>query len=148
MNGMRRRVAVVSLTALALAAAGCTADQSDTDAAGNGSASITPPFDCPADPVAPVGAEQAARCLYEGWITTDEGLVSSYGDDGVTDGLPVVMDDPKMTWEGCSDDGASVLDGHVCTWRGVFADGEVTLEMGVTGTPAGGFRVSEIEVVR
>ncbi|WP_258725831.1 hypothetical protein [Cellulomonas sp. NS3] len=111
-------------------------------------ASSAPVFDCDAEPVDPVSAEHAASCVYEAWVTEREVPTSPYGVDGVLDGLPVVMDDPRMLWRGCSDQGGAALDGVVCSWEVESLDGPVVLEMGLAGSVAEGFRVAEVELIR
>ncbi|GAA4626200.1 hypothetical protein GCM10023113_22240 [Cellulomonas oligotrophica] len=107
-----------------------------------------PDVTCTTAPPGPVGAEEAAVCLYEGWVATDEALVDAYGAPGVTDALPVAVDDPQMRWGGCTGAGSETPDGVVCTWTGAFSDGPVTIELAATGTDADGYRVTAVTVVR
>ncbi|WP_142157703.1 hypothetical protein [Cellulomonas sp. SLBN-39] len=135
MGAPRRRRAAVLVAALVLIT-GCTTGAPEP-----------PDVTCTTDPAEPVGAEEAAVCLYEGWVATDAALVDAYGAPGVTEELPVAVDDPQMRWGGCAQPGETP-EPVVCTWTGAFGNGQVTLEMAVQGTDADGYRVTEVTVVR
>jgi len=126
---------------LVVGAAGCGAEPA---------ADATPaasPVECPTTPRDPVGAEQAASCVYQGWIHGDEALAAAYGRAGILDDLPIAMADPELTLAGCSDDGGEKIDGHACIWEGTSSDGPVSVEMAMTGSDTDGFRVSATAVV-
>ncbi len=100
------------------------------------------------EPTDPVGAAQAAMCVYRAWITDDDALESAYGAQGVTDALPFAAAEPEMTFNGCAEGSGTALPGLVCSWPGVNIEPPVTLEMALAGSAAEGFRVAEIEAVR
>lgn len=122
-------------------AAGCGAEPS-ADATPAASA-----LECPKSPIDPVSAEQAATCVYQGWIQGDEALAVAYRRAGTLDDLPTVMADPKLTLAGCSEDGGDKISGLACIWKGTNTEGPVSVEMGMTGSDTDGFRVSATAIV-
>lgn len=105
------------------------------------------PSECPAASPGAATAQEAATCLYDGWVDGDAAVVAAYGAEGVTDELPTVMEDPELAPEGCeagsADDG-----GVVCTWRGRNSDGDVALHLVVSQGEDEKFIVTRVEVER
>lgn len=126
---------------LVVGASGCGAEPA-ADASPTASAS-----ECPTTPVDSVGAEQAASCVYQGWVRGDEALAARYGRAGILEGLPVAMADPDLTLAGCSEGGGEKVDGFACIWEGTSSEGPVSVEMAMTGSDTDGFRVSATAVV-
>lgn len=116
---------------------------------GAGCSTTTAPEAQPSDdgcshvPASPVTVEQAATCVYQGWVTQDEEMVAAYGAAGVTDDLPIVMEGPKLTSEGCA--AGSSDDEVVCSWLALSDTGPTTLRIHATGTDADGYRVVAME---
>lgn len=99
---------------------------------------------CPTEPPAVVSAEQAASCVYQGWIDTDPGVVAAYGDESVTSSLPTVFDDPGMRFDGCGPaDSSSAI---TCTWRGTHSEGDFAVHFVASGNEEEGFRVTRAEI--
>ncbi|MCC2316359.1 hypothetical protein [Cellulomonas chengniuliangii] len=148
MSAIRRRAAASACAVVVLVTAACGPGQA---ADAGPPAETSPPssdIECPMEPTDPVGAEQAATCVYRAWIADDETLESAYGAQGVTDELPFVAAEPEMTFNGCTEGGGTVLTGLVCSWTGVDIEPDVTLEMALSGSAVEGFRVAEVEAVR
>ncbi|WP_066584617.1 hypothetical protein [Cellulomonas timonensis] len=148
MSAIRRRVATQSCAVVVLCSAACASGP----AAGTGPTEEPSPspgqaVECPMQPADPVAPEHAAACVYQAWITDDEALERAHGAEGVTDGLPTVMAEPVMTFNGCAEGSGTVLTGLVCTWTGENIQPDVTLEMALTGSAAEGYRVTEIDEV-
>lgn len=136
-------VAALASAALTLAfAAGCAATAESRDSTPATTASTS---ECTEMPHRPVSADEAALCVYQAWVSSDDDLVVAYGDPGVTDPLPTAMADPQMTSEGCSAPAGAGED-VVCTWSGEFQDGRVAVRMQVTGNASDGYRVTKIDV--
>lgn len=124
-------------------AAGCGAPAEPADAG----PVATPASACPVDHPDGATAEDAATCLYDGWIDGDERVIAAYGVEGVTDDLPSVIEDPQLRAEGCTSEGATTGE-LVCSWSGTNSDGEVALHLVVSGDDDEGFVVTRIDVDR
>lgn len=94
-----------------------------------------------------MSAEQAASCVYRGWIQSDEALAAAYGRAGILDDLPTAMVDPGMSLTGCDEGGGEKIDGLTCIWEGTNSDGPVSIEMAMTGNVDDGFRVSATAII-
>lgn len=134
-------LAALAVATLVVSASGCAAEP---DAGATPSASAV---ECPEPPVDPVGAEQAASCVYEGWTRGDEALAAAYGRSGILKDLPLAMADPELTLAGCAEGSGEKVDGLACIWKGTNSDGPVSVEMAMTGNETEGFRVSATVIV-
>lgn len=100
---------------------------------------------CDPEPIGPVSAEQAASCVYRGWLEDNQTLLERFGVSGVTDHLPVAMGNPTSNYHGC--ESGVPADEVICSWSAQGEGGPVIFRMHVAGNDPGGYRVIRIEMV-
>lgn len=107
------------------------------------SAPASPSGECLLAPSTPITADQAAVCVYKAWVDQNDELFAVYGEPGITDEVPVVMEDPLMNFKGCSDGAGRAA--VTCEWVGGPPDDQFTLVMSAVQT-ADGFRINTMKM--